>query len=475
MNKAYLGFFLICLIVSFEIHICVVKLPSTTIRKEIKDMSASLNQWRNQLTDNLTRLRIRFGSKSVEDITKFEIDRNLFLSSIESKINDLKEYATQMEDSVELTRSQVESDIERARELETKTKGITKKDGRAFLALQSTVGLKKKKKLVIQSNSDVLQANNLGRTCLNAYFNSVPPSFCWKSGGDAGYIPTLCPSGWFRSGALCYQNCITASPVYRFVAGVCWQDCPSGYSDWGLTCASWFGFINKNSYIDSSMTNYDSRVLCNSGDYKVEALCSRDCAKALMVNCGIGACSANSDSCISSIVSMAVSVIVGIVQAAVFFTSFGSSSAESGTMSETIMSFIYKIGDKAKAVFNNVKAIATNTTSRSLFVEKVKSWALTKLKDAALSEVDTQIVKATCGALGNAILDKLIAQDDPTYQFSQIASGGFNDVGTYCTVGSSTYDKTLCAKAAVTIISNYDPTGLSVIAAALVNPTCVDV
>jgi hypothetical protein len=39
---------------------------------------------------------------------------------------------------------------------------------------------------------------DLGATCLSSITGSIPPSFCFKRGGDAGIIPTMCSCGTFR-------------------------------------------------------------------------------------------------------------------------------------------------------------------------------------------------------------------------------------------------------------------------------------
>lgn len=49
---------------------------------------------------------------------------------------------------------------------------------------------------------------------------AMPPEFCWKSGADAGRIPTDCPDGWERKLALCYEKCKSG---YKHVLGVCWK------------------------------------------------------------------------------------------------------------------------------------------------------------------------------------------------------------------------------------------------------------
>lgn len=65
----------------------------------------------------------------------------------------------------------------------------------------------------------------------------IPPAFCWIS-DNAGVIPTNCPSGYYRSLALCYEECASG---YSNVAGVCWEDCRSGYTDWGAFCTECHG------------------------------------------------------------------------------------------------------------------------------------------------------------------------------------------------------------------------------------------
>ncbi len=46
--------------------------------------------------------------------------------------------------------------------------------------------------------------------------------------------------------------------------------------------------VLTSSYIPKYLTNFDSRIPCDNGDYKSGALCYRDCKKASMINCGIG-------------------------------------------------------------------------------------------------------------------------------------------------------------------------------------------
>ena len=121
-------------------------------------------------------------------------------------------------------------------------------------------------------------------TCLNAFLKSIPPSFCFKKGADAGRIPSICPTNYQKILTLCYEQC--TSGYYHF-GGVCYQQC-GDYKDIGLICtkgiSDWFW---KKSYVPHSITFFDKNVLCNDGEYKMGALCYRDCNKIGMTNCGI--------------------------------------------------------------------------------------------------------------------------------------------------------------------------------------------
>ncbi len=143
------------------------------------------------------------------------------------------------------------------------------------------------------STSSKKEAASYASACLQGVLSAIPGSFCYKKDGDAGVIPTGCPDGYFRSLALCYENCRSG---YKFVAGVCWEkNCDSGYTDFGLTCTGchWKGWrlkcktYAKDSYMSSSITNFSDRIPCDEDHYKSGALCYRDCNKNGMVNCGI--------------------------------------------------------------------------------------------------------------------------------------------------------------------------------------------
>jgi hypothetical protein len=66
--------------------------------------------------------------------------------------------------------------------------------------------------------------------------NSKNENFCWKwsEGRGVGTVPGYCdPDTQVKSGLLCYPK---PKPGYTNVAGVAWEQCPSGYKDTGAHC-----------------------------------------------------------------------------------------------------------------------------------------------------------------------------------------------------------------------------------------------
>jgi hypothetical protein len=68
------------------------------------------------------------------------------------------------------------------------------------------------------------------------------PEACWRDsyGRGVGKIPDCGPSQT-KSGLLCYPKCgsdrrARSGTTYKNVAGVCWQQCPSGFRDDGVFC-----------------------------------------------------------------------------------------------------------------------------------------------------------------------------------------------------------------------------------------------
>ena len=312
-------------------------------------------------------------------------------------------------------------------------------------------------------------------TCLGAFFKNVPPSFCWKKGGDWGTIPTACPSGYFRYLAMCYKEC---DGGYGFTLGVCWQICPSGYTNLGLVCGkNIFKWFFKNSFIPHILTNFDSRVPCPAGMYKGLALCYRDCNKNLMVNCGIGACAQSTASCVEGILTIAMDFLAGLGEMVLFIVSFGSSSGATPALASAktgLQAGIKKVGQSAlKSAFQSFKKWIGGFTK-----EKVKQWLTEKVKEYVVGKIVTYAIEKACGAVGDLVFQEVQAKTEPTLTFMDQVKGLAEKIPIYgqCskvdTNNSSPNDEIACAKNVLETVGMVDPTGLCAMAAAFMQPIC---
>ena len=75
------------------------------------------------------------------------------------------------------------------------------------------------------------------------------------------------------------------------------------------------------------MTNFDGRVPCPGDMYRSGAVCYRNCEIIGMENCGIGACTSNSNDCAWQILNMVKGVIEGVGKGIGTVMSFGASTA----------------------------------------------------------------------------------------------------------------------------------------------------
>lgn len=76
--------------------------------------------------------------------------------------------------------------------------------------------------------------------------------------------------------------------------------------------------------MQSTITNFDSRVTCDTNYYKSLALCYKDCSVLGMVSCGLGACAANSATCTSTILNIVITDIASAVSIASLVLTVGA-------------------------------------------------------------------------------------------------------------------------------------------------------
>lgn len=320
----------------------------------------------------------------------------------------------------------------------------------------------------------VFDGAKLSALCMKTMMDQMEPEFCWKSGGDAGFIPFGCPPGFFRSLTLCFQEC---APGYTHVMGICWAGCPSGYADHGMSCyADFLNWYFKHSYIPLSITNFDQNVPCPKGTYKQGALCYRDCRNHLMENCGIGACSASSESCTQSIISLVADVFQGLVDAFTTIVSFGSVAA----LKTSLKSALDKLGKETlKKMITSLKSSLTKRGMRELVFQRglpaFKQLVKDKAKELGAGSLQDNFVINFCATVWKTSVERVMSTNDimDTGKLTD-ALDLFNSKGimTSCKDVGDVNTGIDCAANVISGLSTFDPSGLLVIAAALLKPVC---
>jgi hypothetical protein len=308
--------------------------------------------------------------------------------------------------------------------------------------------------------------------CMKGLTESIPPGFCWKKGGDAGILPSGCPSGYFRSMALCYELCPDG---WSHVLGICYRNCDAGFTDLGLSC--WrhiFDFYFKSSYIPKSLTNFADEIPCPSGFYKSGALCYRDCANIGMDNCGIGACITTDGDCTTEILKIANGVVEGVNTALWTILTMGGSNvpkAAAKVTAGTAVKSATKSGLKAglKSVFNALKGPFKNFT-----MKKAKEKAKEFFKDQLTDKITEVTVSTVCGTIYNSIAAKEYTppsdEEIGTKILESVDIFGIKDIVEGCTDVSD--GGAACGRSIVSSLSTFDPTGILSIAAVFIHPTC---
>ena len=314
-------------------------------------------------------------------------------------------------------------------------------------------------------NLSVRDVNNAGQLCFQTISEAYPPEFCWKKGGDFGVIPTGCPSGFFRSLALCYEYCRKG---YTFVLGVCWQDCKRG-TDIGALCIGWFYLHAKHTYIPTPLTNFSSRVPCPYNRYRGGALCYKDCKALGMTNCGIGACSRDSTGCGLTIMNMVFETINTFISVSLLVLSFGTASGATVSMGAAKKA-LKAAGKKAlKTSFQGIKNyIKKNGTT---YIKK-------RVKESINEMAVNKAIESSLGTICNTMADGLSGQVTAKTEFNtdsfidKLDIVGVGDAVDSCSSTATENDKIGCANAILDSLGNFDPTGILCMAAAFTQPIC---
>jgi len=381
------------------------------------------------ITDNENKKQFDGQIKSLDDtIEKLQ----KVLQNIEKNHNHLKEQKSDTHKKAKALKLQTE----KAQKQINKTIETIKKENHKKLEKLSFRS-REKYSSIPQTSKDVA---NLAKACYQGALQTIPPDFCWKKGADFGHFPTGCPAGWERNLALCFQKC--RSGFSRF-AGVCWQSCEKGYKNVGASCwKSLFSFHFKKSYIPSFLTNFNSRIPCPDGMYKGGALCYRDCQKANMVNCGIGACASDSASCKSKITSMVVGSVTTIGSLLLNVVSFGSASALTAGAKQAIK----KIGTSGlKKAFQKTKTFFIKQIKQNLkgFSKKITKKAKKFLNDAIKNKFSEQEIDQVCESTATSMESTMSKKNEPSQKYESLDFLGVAGIAKSCKNPKNKLD---CAK-----------------------------
>lgn len=163
---------------------------------------------------------------------------------------------------------------------------------------------------------------------------------CWKHtyGRGFGTFPNQCGPGLEKSGLLCYPPCKEATPIFRGIGPVCWQDCRSDYTDIGLLCAAdLFEMYAKESYgrgwgeVLQCGANQENQLgfchpTCEANYAGVGSVCWRACPASTPYDAGMMCCK-DKATCDQKILELGLSPIMGIADLFTGFTD-GVSAAD---------------------------------------------------------------------------------------------------------------------------------------------------
>jgi hypothetical protein len=104
-------------------------------------------------------------------------------------------------------------------------------------------------------------------TLLPTTASAQTPEFCWKDsyGRGVGTIPPSCNSDRVKQTGMCYTPCRDG---YEGTVTMCLRSCPSGYSNWGMTC-----HIDKALLVPAKVDLCNASTSCPSGYTNAGLLC----------------------------------------------------------------------------------------------------------------------------------------------------------------------------------------------------------
>ena len=400
-----------------------------------------------------------------------------------------------------------------------------------------------KQKTESEELSEKMEAEEaLSKAIETAIASSLPPEFCWR--GNRPQCPVKYPG---RSGLLCYRDCETVKSEYinklyqenklskaesytrvsyKLWGGVCWENCNAykspdkePYASYaGFLCMSqkhWYHSHIRDSFVTSSVTNYNSDVVCPDGKPKswFLGLCYRNCQDFGYVDCGAGACALDNKSCAKELTNIVAGTVIGLAEVVFFGLSMGTSSVIKEAVTaiekiakkvvngvEMLIELVPKIYDRydvTEKVFANpiLKANVLRdckTKARTLLenfpqkiaeidarctakVEEMEPEA--KTKKGLIAELAYEVAKDEFKDASADYINSVIAKyadNVPDVKILLVLYNSYMDCNHLIRAGStaSENDKINCVKAGLNVISSIEPTGIVGLINTFVYPSC---
>jgi hypothetical protein len=211
--------------------------------------------------------------------------------------------------------------------------------------------------------------------------------------------------------------------------------------------------------------------------YRVGALCYRNCNNIGLENCGIGACSATSQSCTSSIISMDSDVFKGIADAVMFVANFGGSRGIKSAKT-AIQNGLKKIGKAGiKSALSTARRALTGKFKEIIIrraLDSVKKTLNEKGKEILGDQLKNFAVESFCKTVYDSASIKLTTTSYVSEDTLVGAVDIFNVSGTAnpCQYNASESNAIECAKNVLQGGTGIDPTGILTVASAFMHPIC---
>lgn len=298
-------------------------------------------------------------------------------------------------------------------------------------------------------------------------------SFCWKKGGDFGQFPIDCPEGFVRNLGVCHTPC---KPGYSFNMLSCWETCSSNGSDVLFGCKEPSGFHFKKSYLPDILTNFNNRVLCPNGTYKAAALCYRDCGIQKLENCGFAACALSREGCYMGVLKMGVDFILGLGKLVLFIAAQTKNDVSLQKAVDILQAGIKKIDDAfLQKAFENLKIWIGDSAVKEFMVNLMINITTHYIENKFTEFLNSSMIANVCRKVHNEVSAQFQEAKKPNIIWG-IDVNEVEETVSECSKidfgNGDASDEIMCVKQALKTVAGKDPTGITTIAAAFMNPVC---